>query len=437
MKTNKNQIKETEITLGFFPRGLLLFYNLALMAKRNEEYQRNLKKNKSKTSLISILSVAILLLGLNSYAQKDSKTLQTRPFQMTFVTPLGTNGLDAWNITNNVSINIYAGYNGGLDGVELSGFGSMLRYDMIGTQISGFGNIVLGSGNGIQLAGFFNYTQETFKGVQLAGFSNVALDSLNGFQLSGFFNVSVDHIEKMQVSGFVNYSKGNDAGQITGFSNVNKGNLHGIQLAGFSNVNTESVKGAQIAGFLNYTKTLKGVQIAPFNYVDSLENGIPIGVFSIVKNGYRAFEISANETLFGVVSFKTGVKQFYNIISVGSSIKNNNIYWGWGYGIGTMMPVKEDWNIAIELLSYQINEDEWFTEALNLHNKFQITASKKVSENIEVFGGASWNVNVSELEDYDGNAFKSTITPYDTFNKTYNNETNVKMYPGFTAGIRF
>ena len=56
---------------------------------------------------------------------------------------------------------------------------------------------------------------------------------------------------------------------------------------------------------------------------------------------------------------------------------------------------------------------------------------------IEVFGGASWNVNVSELEDKDGNAFKSSISPYHTFNKTYNDENNVKMYPGFTAGIRF
>ncbi len=443
MKTNKKQIKETEFTLGFFPRSLFLFAQFAMMAKRAEEYHKKNTKSScwqmgNMKSLGMLLALIYLTtLGFNVQGQEENQETKIRPFQITLVTPLGTNGLEAWNTTNNVSINLYAGYNGGLDGVEVSGFGSMLKNDMIGTQIAGFGNLIMGQGNGIQIAGFLNYANNTYKGLQAAGFANVALDSLNGLQFAGFTNISVEKINKMQISGFANYSKGSDIGQITGFTNVSVGKLKGIQLAGFSNVSTESVKGAQIAGFSNYTKKLNGVQIAPFNYVDSLENGIPIGVFSIVRNGYRTFEISANETLYGVFSFKTGVKRFYNIISVGSSIHDNKIYWGWGYGIGTMIPVKEKWNVAIEFLSYHINEDEWFTEALNLNNKLQITASKKVSENIEVFGGASWNVNVSELEDNDGNAFKSSISPYHTFNKTYNDETNVKMYPGFTAGIRF
>ena len=105
--------------------------------------------------------------------------------------------------------------------------------------------------------------------------------------------------------------------------------------------------------------------------------------------------------------------------------------------IGTIMPIKEDWKLAIELLSYQISEDEWHTDALNLHNKLQITASKKISDNLDIFGGVSWNVNVSDTEDQDGNSFKSSITPWNVFDKTYGNDTNVKMYPGFTAGIRF
>jgi len=459
MKTKNNpacqqarQITENEFTLGFIPRSFLLYAQFAIMAKRLEEYQ---KKNERKMKSLGIALVLLMTtLGLNAQAQEEkSEEIKTRPFQMTFVTPLGTNGLDAWNITNKVSINLYAGYNGGLDGVELSGFGGMLKNDMKGTQIAGFGNIVLGKGSGAQLAGNFNYVNKDYSGIQLAGFantingkskacqisgfSNVAIDSIDGAQLTGFTNVAVKEISKIQISGFANYSKGNGAGQLTGFSNVNNGSLKGIQLAGFSNVNTGSVKGTQIAGFANYTSQLKGVQIAPFNYVDSLESGIPIGVFSVIKNGYRSFEISANETMYGVFSFKTGVEKFYNIISVGASVHHNKIYWGWGYGIGTLIPMKDEWNVAIELLSYHINEDEWFTETLNLNNKLQITASKKVSENIEVFGGASWNVNVSETTDKNGNVFNSSITPYDTFNKTYGNGNNVKMYPGFTAGIRF
>ncbi len=394
------------------------------------------KKGKTMKSITTIMILALLFFfGINVKAQDD--TTKIRPFQMTFVTPLGTNGLDAWNITNKVSINLYAGYNGGLDGVELSGFGGMLKNNMLGTQISGFGNIVIGTGNGFQAAGFFNYTQKYYSGVQVSGFSNIILNDAKAWQFTGFGNVITGKSDGGQIAGFSNYSEGNKIGQVSGFANVNVGDLKGFQIAGFSNVNTDSLKGIQIAGFANYTKKLKGVQIAPFNYVDSLENGVPIGVFSIVRNGYRAFEIGVSETLYGTVSFKTGVNQFYNIVSVGSAYKNDKILWGFGYGIGTMMPVKEDWNIAIELMSYQINEDEWFTEALNLHNKLQITASKKVSENIDLFGGVSWNVNVSETIDHKGDPFKSSVTPYDVFNKTYGNDNNVKMYPGFTAGIRF
>lgn len=437
MKTDKKQMNEQEINLEFFPRSLFLLTQFAMMAKRAEEYHKK-NKMKMKTAGTTLALIFTMILGFNAQAQdENTQQTKTRPFQITFVTPMGTNGTNALNITNEFSINLLAGYNGGLDGIALSGFGSMLKNDMKGTQLSGFGNIVMGTGKGFQGAGQFNYTQKHFNGVQVSGFANIIANDAKAWQISGFTNVTTGTIDGAQLAGFANYAEGTTIGQAGSFINVNKGDLKGIQIAGFANVNTEKTEGIQISGFANYTKTLSGVQLAPFNYVDSLEKGLPIGIFSLVKNGYKTIEISANETLYGVVSFKTGVKKFYNIISVGSSIHHNKTYWGWGYGIGTMMPVKNDWNVAIELLSYHINEDEWFTEALNLNNKLQITASKKVSEKTELFGGISWNVNVSELEDHDGNAFESTFTPYYTFNETYDNEINVKMYPGLTAGIRF
>lgn len=419
MKTNKKENTVTEnfneeFTLGFCPRSLMFFTQFALLAKRHEDRMKS-QALKTASKLATVILFIFLCSNLNAQEEK------TRPFQMSFVTPLGTNGLESWNITNKVSINLYAGYNGGLNGFELSGFGGMLKNDMTGTQIAGFGNIVMGKGKGFQGAGFFNYVHNDFKGTQLAGFANAIKGNSNAWQLAGF----------------TNYSKGNTVGQASGFANVNDGSLKGFQLAGFANVNTDTLKGIQVAGFSNYTKTLKGVQIAPFNYIDSLESGIPIGVFSWVNNGYRTFEISTSETLYGVTSFKTGISKFYNIISIGASYNDNQVYWGWGYGLGSRFELKKEWALAVELLSYHINEDEWFTDAVNMHNKLQLTASKKVSKNIELFGGASWNVNVSKLKDSDGDSFKSTFTPYDTFNETYDNDVNVKMYPGFTAGIRF
>ncbi|OFX85998.1 MAG: hypothetical protein A2W99_16675 [Bacteroidetes bacterium GWF2_33_16] len=399
----------------------------------------NQSKNQKNMKTGKVLITAILLLAINlvGKAQDEKKESEVRPFQITFVTPLGTNGLDAWNITNKFSINLYAGYNGGLDGVELSGFGSMLKNNMKGTQISGFGNIIMGTGKGAQISGYFNFSKGYFSGVQVSGFSNIIINDAKAWQLSGFANVTTKKLEGGQVASFANYSKGNTNGQMSGFANVNSGDLTGVQIAGFANVNTGSLQGVQIGGFANVTQHLRGVQIGFFNYVDSLEKGIPIGFLTIVKNGYRTLEISGNETIYGNVSFKTGTTHFYNIFSVGGSYKDDKIYWGLGYGIGTMLPLKEKWNLGFELLSYQINEDEWHTEALNLHNKLQITASRKVAKNIDLFGGISWNVNVSETEDRDGNPFESTITPYSVFDKTYGNGNNVTMYPGFTVGVRF
>jgi len=450
MKTNKNHIcrqadqnTENKLEMGFFPRGLFLFAQFAIMAKQIEEkptcrQARQSKQKKLRMKTLSILSVIIILFssGIKTQAQ-DAQETKTRSFQISFITPLGTNGLDAPNITNKFSLNILAGYNGGLDGFEFSGFGSILKTNMKGVQLSSFGNIVLGTSNGFQGAGFFNYSQQYFNGVQIAGFSNIINSEAKGWQFSGFTNITTKELDGGQFASFGNYSKGNTKGQASGFVNINKGDLSGFQIAGFSNINTEKTEGTQIAGFFNYTEKLKGIQIAPFNYVDSLEKGTPIGIFSIVKNGYKSFEISSNETLYGVVSYKTGTKKFYNIISVGASYKNDMVLWGWGYGIGTMADLKNDWDLAIELISYQINQDAWFTETLNQNNKLQLTTSKKVSENLNVFGGISWNVNVSETIDNNGNDFKSSISPWNIFDKTYGNDTNVKMYPGFTIGVRF
>ena len=384
-----------------------------------------------------IVFILLLTLGFGLKAQEEKQEIQTRPFQITFVTPLGTNGLDALKIINKFSINLYAGYNGGLDGFELSGFGSMLKYNMIGTQISGFGNIVLGSGKGAQLAGYFNFTKEHFDGFQASGFANIVTNDAKACQITGFGNIATGELDGIQIAGFTNYSKGNKVGQISGFSNINIGDLKGVQISGFSNINSGTLQGTQIAGFVNVTEKLKGVQIGVFNYADSVEKGVPIGFFSIVKNGYRAIELGINETLYGNLSFKTGTKQFYNIISIGGSYKDDKILWGFGYGIGTLVPLKNNWDLGVELVSTHVNENEWYTETLNLNNKLQISAAKKISQNMSIFGGISWNVNVSETEDQNGNPFKSSISPYNIFDKTYGNGNNVKMYPGVILGIRF
>lgn len=410
-------------------------------------------KNNMKTAVKILITFGFASLLSNNVGAQEKNDSSARAFQLTLVTPLGTNGVESGNKTNNFSINIFAGYNGGLKGVELGGFANILKGDMDGAQFAGYANVNLKTGKGFQGAGFLNYNHLGFNGAQLSGYANVVLSGSKGFQgagfanvvkgsyrgvqVSGFASVVADSIDGFQGAGFSNYSKGNTKGQIAGFANFNIGNGKGIQLSGFSNINTERTEGVQVSGFFNYTKVLKGLQLGAFNYVDSLEKGASIGIISFVRNGYHKFEISSNESMNGVLSYKTGTNSFYNILSIGGAAKDDKIYWGWGYGIGTIVPLKEKFDLNFEATCFQINEDEWAVDRLNLHNRINALVSVRLSENLTVFGGPSWNVLVSDIKDKHGNTIKSDYAPWSTFNKTYNNDTNVKMYPGFSLGVRF
>ncbi|MGE0077724.1 MAG: hypothetical protein AB7S48_07690 [Bacteroidales bacterium] len=418
---------------------------------------------------VKLLGAVLMILATNYLWAQQKVDSTERKFQLTFITPIGTNGVESGNIVNKLSINILAGYNGGLNGAEFGVFANILKGDMRGAQLAGYANVNLKTGTGFQGSGFLNYNQTEFSGTQLSGCSNIVLANSRGFQgtgfvnvvkgnfkgvqLAGFTNVVTDSIDGFQGSGFANYSKSNTRGQLSGFanfnfsdtkgpqicgfSNINTGDLNGAQISGFANVNTKSLKGAQISGFFNYTKVLKGLQLGAFNYVDSLEKGVAVGLLSFVRNGYHTFEISGNESMYGVLSYRTGTRSFYNILAVGASVRNEKIYWGFGYGVGTIVPVKGRVDLNFEAICFHINEDEWDSDQLNLHNRINALVSIRLTNNLTVFGGPSWNVLVSDITDDNGNIIKSDYAPWHVFNKTYNDKTNVKMYPGFSAGIRF
>lgn len=339
--------------------------------------------------MTAFLALQILIISPSMIHAQDSTGLKTRTIQAGFLTPLSSNGLNSGEVTNKFSLNILAGYAGGVSGAEFSGLGSLLKGDMNGTQFAGLGNIVL---------------KET-----------------KGAQFSGLFNIVIGNVH---------------AGQFAGLININCAGTKGIMTAGFVNINSGRMDGTQLSGFLNYTTKLKGTQIGVFNYVDSLEQGVPVGFLSFVKNGYTAVEIGTTETLYGLISFKTGVKQFYNILSVGGGTRSGLSLFAWGYGLGAFIPVGKKAGISIDGVCYQVNEGEWFTDQLNLLNRLAVNVSWKIANHLAVFGGISWNVAVADITDEYGDQVVSHIAPWSVFNETYNDHLNVKMYPGFSAGIR-
>jgi len=367
---------------------------------------------------------------------QDSTGMKTRALQFGFITPLSSNGLESWHIKNKFSVNILAGISGGLDGLELSGLTSLLKGNMRGAQFAGLGNIVLKDSKGVQFAGLFNTGTGRVEAAQFAGLVNLNTSNVKGFQASGLVNVNTCTTKGLQVTGLVNYAPGEKVSQLSGFANLVNRNNRGLQIAGFTNINSGRLSGTQIAGFFNYAGKLKGFQAGFINYTDSLEKGLPVGFLSFVKNGYMAIEAGATETLFGVVSFKTGVRQFYNILSVGGGSRNGSSLFAWGYGLGTFVPLGKKTGLSVDGICYQVNEGEWFTDRLNLLNKLNFTASLKIMPHLSIYGGLSWNVVVSDITDEYGDRVVPGIAPWSVSDETYDDHINVRMYPGISAGIR-
>ncbi len=418
----------------------------------------------------SILIIAVIIFGaiISINAQEIDSTLN-RPIQLSFVYPLGTNGLEAYNYTNKVSLNWLAGFNGGVEGIEAAGLVNVLKYDMNGCQFAGIGNTVFGSSQGAQFAGIFNVTLKKADGLQMAGIVNYAtrssitaqfagiansiIDTVNGIQAAGIVNFSLGIDNGAQLAGIANSSFGNTQGgqvagivnltggtttgsQIAGIANLSTDSLQGIQIAGITNICASYTKGTQISGIANVCKTLNGLQLGFINYADSIEKGIPIGFISIVrKNGYKAIEVSANETMYANVSLKTGVNKFYNIFTAGLKTENSDMIWGFGYGLGTLIPLNKKMNINFDITANSMHYNSAWTNHLNLLNKLSMSVEYRINKHIAVFAGASFNIHISNMLDNTGEKIDQIPVPYNTAEFSSNN-TLLRMYPGISFGIR-
>lgn len=335
-----------------------------------------------------VLIYTIIVFFAQSSFANPVDSARVAQFHLSFITPLGTNGLDSHKTINHFSVNLFAGFSGGLEGIELGGFANGLKGDMRGVQVAGFCNNTFGNAEGAEIAGFWNYNHKNLKGIQAAGFVNCAIGDVDGIQASGFANIAVGEMKGVQASGFVNYAS----------------KLNGLQ-----------------AGFVNFA--------------DTVESGFPVGFLSFVRDGYFTMEIGGNESLPGTVSLKTGVKRFYNIISLGASIRNDRLLWGWGYGIGTMFPVAAKLDMSVEAVSYHLNEDNWYSGNINMLNRGGITLSYSVNSYFSVFAGSSVNVWITNV-DSQGDPY--TYVPFDHWSwySRTSNRTEVSIYPGLSAGIR-
>lgn len=400
-----------------------------------------------------LFSLMVFVLLAFSASSQDTLSRLTYPIQISIIPPLSTNGLHNANSMNQLSLNLIAGYSGGLEGLEIGGFANVLKGSMTGTQIAGFANVAGGPVKGIQIAGFANVNQKRTEGIQLAGFSNVVNDSSAALQMAGFSNMVTGTSEGTQMAGFMNLSRDDHSGvqaagfanlvskktkgaQVAGFYNMSTDSCRGLQVSGFLNLANKRIQGAQIAGFLNITHTLAGAQIGVINITDTLESGTPFGFLSFIrKGGLLSLELSGDETFYTNFSLKTGSRHLYNIIGV-SARPANDFYWGLSYGLGSEIKQTGKFRIHLDLTATQINRNDVWSNHLNLLSRVKLGFGWQSGKRIAISAGPDFNVLTVNKFNNENLLGLKTIAPYSIYDEQHG-QTRLQMWPGAHVSIRF
>lgn len=348
-----------------------------------------------------------------------------RPYQLSLLPGLSTNGPLNSQVINHVSLNIWGGYAGGVKGVELAGWFNIDKKDVRWLQAAGWFNIVGGQVDGVQLAGIHNTVLDSVTGVQAAGISNFVKRQFIGAQLSGIYNHVGGSMNGLQAAGIGNFANNGTIGaQIGGVLNVNRRSIKGAQIAGVLNVNFQETKGAQIAGVINYTKKLSGVQVGLINIADT-SDGYSIGLINIIFKGYHKLSLYANEVFPMNAAFKTGNSKLYSILLAGVEATKDEKAYTLGYGLGREFNLNKRWAMNAEITSQHVYLGTW--DYLNLLNRAAVQVNFRLGKYFSLFAGPALSVYYSEQT--------TKIPGYKHNIRTMPNGDKVRGWFGLNAGV--
>lgn len=403
---------------------------------------------------LNLLLLGLIFLGSFAIAQKKQTT--TRLCQFTFNYPLGTNGLKSYDFSNNMSLNMLIGLNGGVEGLEFGGLGNINTGIVNGAQFGGLFNITKGDVNGVQFGGHLNITHGNVIGGQFSGLVNVNTGDIKGIQGAGILNANKGNTEHIQISGLINSNYGNMRGlQISGILNANlnkpkKENVELVQLSGLINQNASPMKGAQISSILNVSvDSLKGAQIGLINIGNQIEGTqiglinisvgdssdvIPVGLLNFAKNGLFELELSGGDLLYANLNYKMGVEKFYTIFKLGYAVKNKSSIFSYGLGFGSYFKINQKNRISVEISSSNINDEFLLANSFDVLNKFDLNYKYSLNDNFSVFAGPSFNAyvwdNWSVQEDV-------LLKPHYHISKDSYSYFDLYTWVGVNAGVSF
>ena len=380
------------------------------------------KENKLGQAIrdqVKIFSEGLAKLFTSDKVIKNARNVNmvdTRMFQISLVPSVGTNRKMSPQIKNRFSLNVFAGYSYGVQGLELGGFYNIDREEVRGVQIGGFGNTVGGEVHGLQMGGFVNTTDDYVRGAQIGGFINIASDSVNGFQMGGFTNITRD-MQGVQIAGFNNHTK----------------NTSGFQLSGFVNT-AGDMDGCQMAGFVNVAKEVRGFQLSVVNIADSVATGVPLGLLNIVKkNGLLSPGIESDDVVPYRFTFRSGLDKFYTVLSIGT---NPGEHWTLGAGFGSKLFTGDKKTFLLNPEIRWLNLAKGLPdETQNYMVRFNFNLGYQIFKRLWITSGPSVNFYFTNQLDEQG--IPEIDIASSPFLDKLSGGTRHQMWLGYTFGVNF
>lgn len=324
---------------------------------------------------ILVLILCVLTYGALSAQTNDEKKTM---FQLSFLPPLSTNGANAYQYTNTISLNLLIGVSKNEEAIAWAGLSNIILNDATGLQMAGLANYVGNEGKGVQSAGLMNVNRNKFSGLQMAGLANTAKE-MNGFQLAGLANVAKD---------------------VTGF---------------------------QMAGLVNIAKNVRGVQFA--GLINIAENSdCPIGLINIIKNGEMGVAITYDALGSTVASFRSGGRYTYGILGVGYNHKTEGNSMVAEGGFGAHIPVSSWFRINNELKCSAIGND---SDEPVLNAGYSIIPAFRIGKHVELFAGVG--INYMETKDLSN----CKIFPNHSLWKKTSSSRMQQLYVGYQFGVQY
>ena len=318
------------------------------------------------------------------------------PFQFSFAGPLSTNGKNAGEYTNGVSVNLLLG----------------LSKNENNFALAGLSNVVSGYARGMQIAGVSNHIGGEGKGVAMAGVANTVAGSYKGVLLSGIWNKS---------------DSGSVGVEIGGMWNFTKGHFSGLQFAGLLNI-AGDIDGVQFAGLVNKAGNVNGVQFAALVNIAETSD-CPIGLVNIISNGEMGVALTYDLLGNAVLSFRSGGRYTYGILGLGFNHKIKS---------GDKTVAEAGYGVHIPITGWlQLNNEVKVTsvgamsEASSMNVGYLLAPSFKLWKHCNFFGGASINYFASN------SAIAWDMLPDSYIWSKKHDEGARRVYIGFQAGLQY